>query len=41
MINAPRPGAMIRFDKVDTPDYFGATRVTEDGAKALPRTGGA
>ncbi|MFI1017880.1 NlpC/P60 family protein [Streptomyces sp. NPDC020965] len=36
MINAPRPGAVIRFDKIDTPDYFGATRVTEDGAKALP-----
>ncbi|MFI1830333.1 NlpC/P60 family protein [Streptomyces sp. NPDC020412] len=37
MINAPRPGAVIRFDKIDTPDYFGATRVTEEGAKALPR----
>ncbi|MFH9979974.1 NlpC/P60 family protein [Streptomyces sp. NPDC017179] len=36
MIDAPRTGAMIRFDPVDTPDYFGATRVTEDGAKALP-----
>ncbi|MEU5402706.1 bifunctional lytic transglycosylase/C40 family peptidase [Streptomyces sp. NPDC005963] len=36
MINAPRPGAVIRFDKIDTPDYFGATRVTEDGAKSLP-----
>ncbi|MFB8777814.1 C40 family peptidase [Streptomyces broussonetiae] len=36
MIDAPRPGAVIRFDPVDTPDYFGATRVTEDGAKALP-----
>ncbi|WP_320785069.1 bifunctional lytic transglycosylase/C40 family peptidase [Streptomyces sp. CRN 30] len=36
MINAPRPGAVIRFDPIDTPDYFGATRVTEDGAKALP-----
>ncbi|MGW1980156.1 C40 family peptidase [Streptomyces sp. NPDC001889] len=36
MINAPRTGAVIRFDKIDTPDYFGATRVTEDGAKALP-----
>lgn len=36
MINAPRTGAVIRFDSIDTPDYFGATRVTEDGAKALP-----
>ncbi|MEV6648969.1 bifunctional lytic transglycosylase/C40 family peptidase [Streptomyces sp. NPDC051219] len=38
MINAPYTGAVIRFDKIDTPDYFGATRVTEDGAKALPKT---
>ncbi|BBC34423.1 NlpC/P60 family protein [Streptomyces graminofaciens] len=38
MIDAPRTGAVIRFDPVDTPDYFGATRVTEDGAKALPKT---
>lgn len=37
MIDAPYTGAVIRFDKIDTPDYFGATRVTEDGAKALPR----
>jgi cell wall-associated NlpC family hydrolase len=36
MINAPYTGAVIRFDKIDTPDYFGATRVTEDGAEALP-----
>ncbi|WP_277994225.1 bifunctional lytic transglycosylase/C40 family peptidase [Streptomyces sp. MST-110588] len=36
MINAPYTGAVIRFDKIDTPDYIGATRVTEDGAKALP-----
>lgn len=35
MINAPRPGTVIRFDRIDTPDYFGATRVTEEGAKAL------
>lgn len=35
MIDAPRTGAVIRFAPVDTPDYFGATRVTEDGAKAL------
>ncbi|MFC0602695.1 NlpC/P60 family protein [Streptomyces palmae] len=37
MINAPYTGAVIRFDKIDTPDYIGATRVTRDGAKALPR----
>lgn len=36
MIDAPKPGAVIRFDPIDTSDYFGATRVTEDGAKALP-----
>ncbi|CAO0831129.1 hypothetical protein SMICM17S_13105 [Streptomyces microflavus] len=30
MINAPFTGAVIRFDKIDTPDYFGATRVTKD-----------
>jgi cell wall-associated NlpC family hydrolase len=36
MIDAPYTGAVIRFDKIDTPDYFGATRVTEDGANALP-----
>ncbi|MET8678432.1 bifunctional lytic transglycosylase/C40 family peptidase [Streptomyces sp. NPDC004647] len=41
MINAPYTGAVIRFDKIDTPDYFGATRVTEDGAKALPTAGAA
>ncbi|MFE2046338.1 NlpC/P60 family protein [Streptomyces sp. NPDC059477] len=36
MIDAPRTGALIRFDPIDTPDYFGATRVTADGAAALP-----
>ncbi|MFE6775921.1 NlpC/P60 family protein [Streptomyces sp. NPDC057702] len=36
MINAPYTGAVIRFDPIDTPDYIGATRVTKDGAKALP-----
>ncbi|MEN2421068.1 bifunctional lytic transglycosylase/C40 family peptidase [Streptomyces rimosus] len=36
MINAPYTGAVIRFDKIDKPDYIGATRVTADGAKALP-----
>ncbi|MFI6347655.1 NlpC/P60 family protein [Streptomyces sp. NPDC050560] len=39
MIDAPRPGAVIRFDPVDTPDYFGATRVTSAGAQALPSDG--
>ncbi|MFJ8335490.1 NlpC/P60 family protein [Streptomyces sp. NPDC094437] len=38
MIDAPRTGAVIRFDPIDGGDYFGATRVTEDGAKALPTT---
>lgn len=38
MIDAPRTGAVIRFDPIDGVDYFGATRVTEDGAKALPTT---
>ena len=26
MINAPYTGSVIRFDPIDTPDYFGATR---------------
>lgn len=37
MIDAPRTGAVIRFDPIDTSEYFGATRVTRDGAQALPR----
>jgi hypothetical protein len=37
MIDAPYTGAVIRFDRIDTPDYFGATRVTAEGAAALPR----
>nr|WP_086015799.1 MULTISPECIES: bifunctional lytic transglycosylase/C40 family peptidase [Streptomyces] len=37
MINAPYTGAVIRFDPIDSPDYIGATRVTKDGAKALPQ----
>lgn len=41
MINAPYTGAVIRFDKIDMPDYIGATRVTADGAKALPKPNGA
>jgi cell wall-associated NlpC family hydrolase len=36
MIDAPHTGAVIRFDRIDTPDYIGATRVTQDGAQALP-----
>lgn len=36
MIDAPRTGARIRFDPIDSPDYFGATRVTVQGAEALP-----
>lgn len=31
MINAPYTGATIRFDPIDTPNYFGATRPTGDG----------
>ncbi|MFD7453940.1 NlpC/P60 family protein [Kitasatospora sp. NPDC059827] len=36
MINAPHTGAVIRYDKIDTKEYIGATRVTTDGAQALP-----
>jgi len=36
MIDAPHTGAVIRFDKIDSPDYIGATRVTQAGAQALP-----
>ncbi len=36
MIDAPHTGAVIRFDPIDESDYIGATRVTEDGAQALP-----
>ncbi|MQS12905.1 transglycosylase SLT domain-containing protein [Streptomyces kaniharaensis] len=36
MINAPHTGAVIRYDKIDTREYIGATRVTSDGAEALP-----
>ncbi|MFI9275014.1 NlpC/P60 family protein [Kitasatospora sp. NPDC052896] len=39
MINAPHTGAVIRYDKIDQPDYIGATRVTPDGASALPQRG--
>ncbi|GAA3728791.1 NlpC/P60 family protein [Streptomyces tremellae] len=37
MIDAPHTGAKIRFDKIDSPDYFGATRVTASGAASLPK----
>lgn len=30
MIDAPYTGAKIRFDPIDSPDYFGATRPTAD-----------
>ncbi|MER6365786.1 bifunctional lytic transglycosylase/C40 family peptidase [Kitasatospora sp. NPDC001527] len=36
MIDAPHTGAVIRYDKIDTREYIGATRVTSDGAQALP-----
>ncbi|MFC5667037.1 NlpC/P60 family protein [Kitasatospora misakiensis] len=36
MINAPHTGAVIRYDKIDTREYIGATRVTSDAAQALP-----
>jgi cell wall-associated NlpC family hydrolase len=36
MIDAPHTGAVIRFDPIDVSDYFGATRVTQAGAQALP-----
>lgn len=36
MINAPHTNAVIRYDKIDTKEYIGATRVTTDGAEALP-----
>ncbi|WP_406211080.1 bifunctional lytic transglycosylase/C40 family peptidase [Kitasatospora sp. NBC_01560] len=36
MIDAPHTGAVIRYDKIDTKEYIGATRVTSDGAQALP-----
>jgi cell wall-associated NlpC family hydrolase len=36
MIDAPHTGAVVRFDPIDSPDYIGATRVTQAGAQALP-----
>jgi cell wall-associated NlpC family hydrolase len=40
MIDAPHTGAVIRFDPIDSPDYIGATRVTQAGAQALPTATG-
>lgn len=40
MIHAPYTGEVIRFGKIDKPDYIGATRVTPEGAEALPVRGG-
>ncbi|MFJ6620863.1 NlpC/P60 family protein [Kitasatospora sp. NPDC091335] len=40
MINAPHTGAVIRYDKIDSREYIGATRVTSDGAQALPTRNG-
>lgn len=39
MINAPHTGAVIRYDSIDQTGYIGATRVTQDGAAALPVRG--
>jgi cell wall-associated NlpC family hydrolase len=40
MINAPHTGAVIRYDSIDSEgDYFGATRVSAQGAAALPSLG--
>ncbi|GAA2742931.1 transglycosylase TgdA [Kitasatospora cinereorecta] len=39
MIDAPHTGAKIRYDTIDQRDYIGATRVTPDGAEALPVRG--
>ncbi|MDH6126323.1 bifunctional lytic transglycosylase/C40 family peptidase [Kitasatospora sp. GP82] len=36
MIDAPHTGAVIRYDTIDQKGYIGATRVTSDGALALP-----
>ncbi|MFG2820630.1 NlpC/P60 family protein [Kitasatospora sp. NPDC048365] len=39
MIDAPHTGAKIRYDTIDQREYYGATRVTADGAEALPVRG--
>ncbi|MFJ5922847.1 NlpC/P60 family protein [Kitasatospora sp. NPDC092948] len=36
MIDAPHTGAKVRYDTINQRDYIGATRVTSDGAAALP-----
>ncbi|MFJ4676687.1 NlpC/P60 family protein [Kitasatospora sp. NPDC088783] len=36
MIDAPHTGAKVRYDTIAQKDYIGATRVTPDGAAALP-----
>jgi cell wall-associated NlpC family hydrolase len=36
MIDAPHTGAQVRYDTIDQTGYIGATRVTQDGAAALP-----
>lgn len=36
MIDAPHTGAVIRYDTINQRDYIGATRITPDGAGALP-----
>jgi hypothetical protein len=36
MIDAPHTGAKVRYDTIAQRDYIGATRVTADGAAALP-----
>ena len=41
MIDVPETGAVIRFDKIDAPDYFGATRSPgRRGRAADAQTGG-
>ncbi|MFE0458658.1 NlpC/P60 family protein [Kitasatospora sp. NPDC058965] len=40
MIDAPHTGAVVRYDTIDQADYIGATRVTQDGAAALPARDG-
>lgn len=36
MIDAPHTNAKVRYDTINQKDYIGATRVTPDGAAALP-----
>ncbi len=39
MIDAPHTNAVVRYDTIDQKEYIGATRVTQDGANALPVRG--